>query len=71
MLYELLINLREYHFRYVLNVVAASFVALSTFCNVGVWFHVKNLKVFDDDEEPAKELQQIYNKEEHYIESKE
>lgn len=37
--------------RYSLNFVAAFFVALGTIGDVGVWYLVKDLKIFDDDDE--------------------
>uniref|UniRef100_A0A1I8PZI4 Solute carrier organic anion transporter family member n=2 Tax=Stomoxys calcitrans TaxID=35570 RepID=A0A1I8PZI4_STOCA len=43
--------------RLTLNLVAAFFVGISTFCNAGVWYHVKDLKVFDDEDDKVKELQ--------------
>uniref|UniRef100_A0A1I8NU26 Solute carrier organic anion transporter family member n=1 Tax=Stomoxys calcitrans TaxID=35570 RepID=A0A1I8NU26_STOCA len=45
--------------RVTLNSVAASFVFISIFCNSGVWYHVKNLKVFDDEDENNKEMKVI------------
>ncbi|XP_075166175.1 solute carrier organic anion transporter family member 74D-like isoform X2 [Haematobia irritans] len=45
--------------RLTLNTVAASFVCISIFCNSGVWYHVKNLKVFDDEEVSGKEMKVI------------
>ncbi|XP_073847715.1 solute carrier organic anion transporter family member 74D-like [Musca autumnalis] len=45
--------------RLTLNLVAAFFVGISTFCNAGVWYHVKHLKVFDDEEGKPRELQNI------------
>ncbi|XP_005176679.1 solute carrier organic anion transporter family member 74D [Musca domestica] len=34
-----------------LNVVGIFFITISTICNGGVWYHVKHLKVFDDEED--------------------
>lgn len=42
-------------FRWTLNTVAAVFLAFGTLFDVGVWYFVKNLKVYDDeggDDEP-------------------
>lgn len=39
--------------------MAATFVSISAFCNAGVWYHVKHLKVFDDEDEKSKEMQVI------------
>jgi len=32
-----------------LNVTAAVFVAIGTLFDVGVWYYVKDLKIFDDE----------------------
>lgn len=48
-------------FRVTLNFVAAIFISISTICNSGVWYHVKNLKVFDDEDEKAQEMQ-VFNR---------
>lgn len=37
--------------RYLLNFTAAFFVALGTIGDVFVWYFVKDLKIFDDDDE--------------------
>lgn len=37
--------------RYLLNFVAAFFVALGTIVDVGVWYFVKDLKIFDEEDE--------------------
>lgn len=44
--------------RYLLNFVAAFFVAVGTIFDVGVWFLVKDLKIFDveDDEVQPKPI---------------
>ncbi|XP_039275569.1 solute carrier organic anion transporter family member 74D [Nilaparvata lugens] len=39
--------------RYILNVTSAVFVTIGTIFDGGVWFYVKDLKVFDNDEEEA------------------
>lgn len=44
-----------------MNFVAAIFISISTICNSGVWYHVKNLKVFDDEDERAQEMQ-VFNR---------
>lgn len=33
-----------------LNLVAAAFVSVGTLLDCGVWYYVKNLKIFDDEE---------------------
>ncbi|GLG94711.1 Solute carrier organic anion transporter family member [Gryllus bimaculatus] len=43
--------------RYMLNLTAASFVTIGTLFDAGVWYFVKNLKIFDDDDVEAKELE--------------
>ncbi|XP_014246660.1 solute carrier organic anion transporter family member 5A1 isoform X2 [Cimex lectularius] len=37
--------------RYILNFTSASLVTIGTLFDMGVWFYVKDLKIFDDDEE--------------------
>lgn len=36
------------HFRYTLNFTAAAFIFIGTIFDVGVWYLVKNLKIFDE-----------------------
>ncbi|XP_022217796.2 solute carrier organic anion transporter family member 74D-like [Drosophila obscura] len=36
--------------RYALNLTAASFIFVAGFLNISVWYHAKNLKIFDEDE---------------------
>lgn len=36
-------------FRYLLNFIAAGFVLVGTLFDCGVWYYVKNLKIFDDE----------------------
>lgn len=52
--------------RYLLNFVAAFFVGLGTFFDVGVWFLVKDLKIFDveDDDVEGNKPQPITMKNE-------
>lgn len=54
-----LLKIFVFYFRITLNLVAATFVSISAFCNAGVWYHVKHLKVFDDEDEKSKEMQVI------------
>ncbi|XP_074101813.1 organic anion transporting polypeptide 58Dc [Cotesia typhae] len=35
--------------RYLLNFTAATFVTIGTFFDIGVWYFVKDVKIFDDD----------------------
>jgi len=35
--------------KYYLNFTGASFLAIGTILDVGVWYNVKNLKIYDDD----------------------
>ncbi|XP_051170811.1 solute carrier organic anion transporter family member 74D [Leptopilina boulardi] len=35
--------------RYLMNFTAAGFVTIGTFCDVGVWYYVKNVKIFDEE----------------------
>ncbi|KAL1123244.1 hypothetical protein AAG570_002331 [Ranatra chinensis] len=37
--------------RYVLNFIAAGLVTIGTLFDVGVWYHVKNLSIFDEETE--------------------
>lgn len=41
-----------------MNTIAAAFIAVGALFDVGVWYHVKDLKIFDDDvkETELKEL---------------
>lgn len=46
--------------RYLLNFTAAFFVLLGTIADFGVWYYVKDLKIFDEDdktEKPAKKIE--------------
>uniref|UniRef100_A0A336MHM0 Solute carrier organic anion transporter family member n=1 Tax=Culicoides sonorensis TaxID=179676 RepID=A0A336MHM0_CULSO len=36
--------------RFAMNIVGAFFVTLGTLLDVGVWYHAKNLKIFEDDD---------------------
>nr|XP_016930701.1 solute carrier organic anion transporter family member 74D [Drosophila suzukii] len=38
--------------RYALNLTAASFIFMGGFLNISVWYHAKNLKIFDEEESP-------------------
>ena len=40
--------------RYLLNFVAAFFVAIGTLVDLAVWYYVKDLKIFDNDDEELK-----------------
>jgi hypothetical protein len=37
-------------FRYLINFTAALFIFLGTVVDLGVWFYVKDLKIFDDED---------------------
>uniref|UniRef100_A0A6P4FCP7 Solute carrier organic anion transporter family member n=1 Tax=Drosophila rhopaloa TaxID=1041015 RepID=A0A6P4FCP7_DRORH len=43
--------------RYALNFTAASFIFLGGFLNISVWYHAKDLKIFDDEESPKSSSQ--------------
>ncbi|XP_017054223.2 LOW QUALITY PROTEIN: solute carrier organic anion transporter family member 74D [Drosophila ficusphila] len=36
--------------RYTMNLVSASLIFLGSFWNIGVWYHAKDMKVFDEEE---------------------
>ncbi|XP_017054172.1 solute carrier organic anion transporter family member 74D isoform X2 [Drosophila ficusphila] len=38
--------------RYALNLTAASFILVGGFLNIIVWYHAKDLKIFDEEESP-------------------
>ncbi|XP_002138793.2 solute carrier organic anion transporter family member 74D-like [Drosophila pseudoobscura] len=40
--------------RYALNLTAASFIFVAGFLNISVWYHAKNLKIFDENERTEK-----------------
>lgn len=40
--------------RYLLNFTAAFFVLLGTIADFGVWYYVKDLKIFDEDDKMEK-----------------
>lgn len=42
-------------FRYSLNIIASIFVAIGVIFDAGVWYLVKDLKIFDDDETNEKD----------------
>lgn len=42
--------------RYMMNLIAASAVSLGVICDVGVWYLVRDLKIFDDDIKEEKEI---------------
>lgn len=48
--------------RYTLNTIAAVFVLIGTLFDCGVWYYVKNLKIFDDEIEDAKSTELIEKK---------
>lgn len=50
--------------RYKLNILASVFVAAGTLVDVIVWYYVKDLKIFDDDEIVEKELEVVQKDEE-------
>ncbi|KAG5683743.1 hypothetical protein PVAND_013008 [Polypedilum vanderplanki] len=41
--------------RYMLNFTAAAFIALGTLVDLGVWHYVKDLKIFDEEDEDEKQ----------------
>lgn len=41
--------------RYALNLSAAFFIFLGGFLNIAVWYHAKNLKIFDEEESSPKD----------------
>ncbi|XP_034650186.1 solute carrier organic anion transporter family member 74D-like [Drosophila subobscura] len=43
--------------RYALNLTAAAFIFVAGFLNISVWYHAKNLKIFDEDEAVEKDLE--------------
>ncbi|XP_055624155.1 solute carrier organic anion transporter family member 74D-like isoform X2 [Toxorhynchites rutilus septentrionalis] len=49
--------------RYLMNLIAAGFVLLGTILDCGVWYYVKDLKIFDD-EEKEKEISLPVNEDE-------
>ncbi|KAK0090045.1 hypothetical protein PV325_003858 [Microctonus aethiopoides] len=44
--------------RYLLNFTAASFVTIGTFCDIGVWYYVKDVKIFDEEVELEKTIEE-------------
>jgi len=48
-----------------MNLVCASLIFLGSFWNIGVWYHAKDMKVFDEDEKTvqAKQSEDIELKE--------
>lgn len=53
-----------WYFRYSLNICASVFVAIGVFFDGGVWYLVKDLKIFDDEEPKDTKLAEIKNTEE-------
>ena len=47
--------------RFLMNLIPAAFVFVGTLCDVGVWYFVKNIKIFDDEDEEL-ELQENWKK---------
>ncbi|XP_001975178.3 solute carrier organic anion transporter family member 5A1 [Drosophila erecta] len=43
--------------RYTMNLVSASLVFLGSFWNIGIWYHAKDMKVFDEEEEAVQTKQ--------------
>ncbi|KAH8290809.1 hypothetical protein KR054_006054 [Drosophila jambulina] len=43
--------------RYALNLTAASFIFVGGFLNIAVWHHAKDLKIFDEEEHTAGEVE--------------
>lgn len=54
-------------FRYSLNIIASIFVAIGVFFDGGVWYLVKDLKIFDDEEPKDTKLSEIGSKEENEL----
>lgn len=44
----------SYRFRYSLNSIAVIFIVFSVLFDTGVWYCVKDLKIFDDEEKHIK-----------------
>lgn len=42
-----------YQLRYWMNFTAAGFVAVGVILDAGVWYFVKNLKIFDEEIKPT------------------
>ncbi|XP_039480985.1 solute carrier organic anion transporter family member 74D isoform X1 [Drosophila santomea] len=47
--------------RYALNLSAAVFIFLGGFLNIAVWYHAKDLKIFDDEQSPKDSLKNKNN----------
>lgn len=45
-----------------MNTIAAAFIAVGALFDVGVWYHVKDLKIYDDEVKET-ELQELKIKE--------
>lgn len=43
--------------RYLLNLTAAAFVAIGTLFDVGVWYFIKDLKMYDEDDNVKSDLE--------------
>lgn len=56
-------------FRYNMNIIASTFVFIGTIFDVGVWYFVKDLKIFDE-EVKEEELQEFDREEEAAVEKK-
>lgn len=55
--------------RYILNFIASVFVSIGTLFDVGVWYYVKDLKIFDEEIKET-ELQEFDREEEATVEKK-
>lgn len=42
-------NMLCFYSRYILNIVASAFVTLGSLFDIGVWYYVKNLSIFDEE----------------------
>lgn len=45
--------------RYIMNLTAASFVTIGVLFDVGVWYFVKNLKIYDEPEDDDQEMNSL------------
>lgn len=52
---------KPFNFRYNLNLVAAFFIIIGTFCDFGTFYYSKNVQIFDEEpnKNDKKELQKL------------
>lgn len=41
-----------------MNLTAAGFVVVAMICDIGVWYLIKDLKIFDDELDGSKEIKE-------------